>query len=331
MRGIVLAGGTGTRLFPATRAVSKQLLPVFDKPMIYYPLSTLISIGIKQIMVITTAESYPNFRRLLGEGSQLGLQIEYAVQERPDGIAQGLIIARDFIEGDTVALILGDNIFYGPGVVDLLRAQTDVCGARIFAYPVDSPASYGVVSFDSAGRVVSLEEKPSNPMSHYAVTGLYFYDSDVADFARKVSPSERGELEITSVNAAYLAEHRLDATRLPEETTWFDAGTLTSLAQASDFVRSVEQEQGVKIGCIEEAAWRAGIIDDSRLLKLAESQLDSGYGFYLCNLMGTGKLLGIQSSGEYLAQAGADFCRSCQRSGLDPSPFIFCVCGSGRR
>lgn len=286
MRGIILAGGRGSRLFPATRVVSKQLLPVFDKPLIYYSLTTLITIGIRDIMIISTAEGYPCFRRLLGDGSQLGLRFEYAVQERPEGIAQAFIIAGDFIGDDTVALILGDNIFYGPGLDDMLRAQTQVRGARIFAYPVSRPASFGVVSFDSAGRVLSIEEKPRTPASHYAVTGLYFYESDVTDFVRKVSPSARGELEITSVNAAYLAEHRLHATVLPEGVTWLDAGTLGSLGQATEFVRATEQEQGVKVGCIEEAAWRAGLIDDSQLLELADPLLTSGYGVYLCNLLG---------------------------------------------
>jgi glucose-1-phosphate thymidylyltransferase len=286
MRGIILAGGRGSRLFPATRAVSKQLLPVFDKPLIYYPLTTLISIGIRHIMIITTAESYPCFRQLLGDGSQLGLRFEYAVQERPEGIAQALIIAGDFIGDDTVALILGDNIFHGPGLAGLLRAQTQVCGARIFAYPVSRPASFGVVGFDSAGQVLSIEEKPRIPASNYAVTGLYFYPSGVADFVRKVSPSARGELEITSVNAAYLAEHRLHATVLADDMTWLDAGTLASLGQATEFVRVTEQEQGVKVGCIEEAAWRAGLIDDSQLLELADPLLTSGYGVYLCNLLG---------------------------------------------
>ncbi len=286
MRGIILAGGRGSRLFPATRVVSKQLLPVFDKPLIYYSLTTLITIGIRDIMIISTAEGYPCFRRLLGDGSQLGLRFEYVVQERPEGIAQALIIAGDFIGDDTVALILGDNIFYGPGLDDVLRAQTRVGGARIFAYPVSRPASFGVVSFDPAGRVLSIEEKPRSPASHYAVTGLYFYESDVTDFVRKVSPSARGELEITSVNAAYLAEHRLHATVLPEGVTWLDAGTLSSLGQATEFVRATEQEQGVKVGCIEEAAWRAGLIDDSQLLELADPLLTSGYGVYLCNLLG---------------------------------------------
>jgi glucose-1-phosphate thymidylyltransferase len=285
MRGIILAGGTGSRLFPATSAISKQLLPVFDKPMIYYPLTTLITIGIQRILVITTAEGYPCFRRLLGDGSQLGLYIEYAIQERPEGIAHCLIVARDFIERDTVALILGDNIFHGPSLADLLPTDMTVCGARIFAYRVSSPSSYGVVNFDSVGRIESVEEKPRNPTSHYAVTGLYFYDSDVGDFVRKISPSARGELEITSLNAAYLAERRLHATRLAQDVTWFDAGTFSSLAQATDFVRATEQERGVKIGCIEEAAWRAGVIDDTRLLELAEPLLASGYGDYLRNLV----------------------------------------------
>jgi glucose-1-phosphate thymidylyltransferase len=292
MRGIVLAGGTGSRLFPTTRAVSKQLLPIFDKPLVYYPLTTLIAIGIRHIMIITTAEGYPCFRRLLGDGSQLGLRFEYAIQERPEGIAQALIIARDFIGEDTVALILGDNIFHGPGLTDLLRAEMQVCDARIFAYPASSPGSFGVVSFDSAGSILSVEEKPRIPMSQYAVTGLYFYGSDVADFVRKVSPSARGELEITSVNAAYLAEHRLHATVLAEQVTWFDAGTLSSLGQATEFVRATEQEQGIKVGCIEEATWRAGNIDDSQLLELAEPLLTSGYGVYLCNLPGARNLAG---------------------------------------
>lgn len=286
MRGVVLAGGRGSRLFPATSVVSKQLLPVFDKPLIYYPLTTLITMGIRHIMIISTAEGYPCFRRLLGDGSQLGLQLEYAVQERPEGIAQALIIASDFIGDDTVALILGDNIFHGPGLADILRAQKQVCGARIFAYPVSRPASFGVVCFDSAGRVLSIEEKPRAPASHYAVTGLYLYESGVTDFVRKVSPSARGELEITSVNAAYLAEHKLHATVLAEGMTWLDAGTPSSLAQATEFVRVTEQEQGVKVGCIEEAAWRAGCIDDCQLLELADPLLTSGYGVYLCNLLG---------------------------------------------
>lgn len=285
MRGILLAGGTGSRLWPLTRAVSKQLLPVFDKPMIYYPLSTLVMAGVSEILIITTPEDQTQFRRLLGDGSQLGLRLEYAVQERPEGIAQAFVLGADFIGDEPVALILGDNIFHGSGLGTRLAQHAGFKGGRVFAYPVADPTAYGVVEFDEEGQVISIEEKPANPKSRYAVPGLYFYDNRVVELARGLQPSARGELEITAVNEAYLREGELHVTKLDRGTAWLDTGTFVSMVQASEFVRVIEERQGFKIGCIEEAAWRAGLIDSAQLRLLAEPLLKSGYGQYLLDLL----------------------------------------------
>lgn len=285
MRGILLAGGTGSRLWPLTRAVSKQLLPVFDKPMIYYPLSTLVMAGISEILIITTPNDREQFERLLGDGSQFGLRLEYAVQERPEGIAQAFVLGADFIGDESVALILGDNIFHGSGLGTRLSEHTDARGGRVFAYPVADPTAYGVVEFDEDGQVISIEEKPAAPKSRYAVPGLYFYDNRVVEIARGLKPSARGELEITAVNEAYLQAGDLHVTILDRGTAWLDTGTFVSMVQASEFVRVIEERQGFKIGCIEEAVWRAGLIDDAQLRELAEPLLKSGYGQYLVALL----------------------------------------------
>ncbi|MFG2063602.1 glucose-1-phosphate thymidylyltransferase RfbA [Micromonospora sp. NPDC048871] len=285
MRGILLAGGTGSRLWPITRAVSKQLMPVFDKPMIYYPLSTLVMAGVREILVITTPQEQHQFQRLLGDGSQFGLRLEYLAQPRPEGIAQAFVLGADFIGDQGVALILGDNIFHGVGLGRQLSAAGDPVGGRIFAYPVANPQAYGVVHFDPDGRVLSIEEKPEKPRSRYAVPGLYFYDNRVVEIARGLTPSSRGELEITAVNEAYRQWGELSVTVLDRGTAWLDTGTFTSLMQAAEFVRVIEERQGMKIGCVEEVAWRAGLIDDDQLRALAEPLTSSGYGDYLLGLL----------------------------------------------
>ncbi|WP_100837822.1 glucose-1-phosphate thymidylyltransferase RfbA [Kitasatospora fiedleri] len=285
MRGILLAGGTGSRLWPLTRAVSKQLLPVFDKPMIYYPLSTLVMAGISEVLIITTPEDRAQFERLLGDGSQLGLRLEYAVQEKPEGIAQAFLLGADFIGDQPVALILGDNIFHGSGLGTRLAEHTEAKGGRVFAYPVADPTAYGVVEFDERGQAISIEEKPAEPKSRYAVPGLYFYDNRVVEIARGLRPSARGELEITAVNEAYLDAGELHVTILDRGTAWLDTGTHVSMVQASEFVRVIEERQGFKIGCIEEACWRAGLIGAAELRELAEPLLKSGYGQYLVRLL----------------------------------------------
>jgi glucose-1-phosphate thymidylyltransferase len=285
VRGILLAGGTGSRLWPITRAVSKQLMPIFDKPMIYYPLTTLISAGIRDVLVITTPEDQPQFQQLLGDGSQFGLNLCYAAQARPEGIAQAFLIGAEFIAGHPVALILGDNIFHGLGLGEQLNANNHRTGGRIFAYPVAQPEQYGVVEFDSDGRVLSIEEKPAQPKSTYVVPGLYFYDAQIIEIVKQLTPSERGELEITAVNEEYLRRGQLSVTVLDRGTAWLDTGTFASLVQASEFVRVIEERQGLKIGCVEEAAWRAGLISDDQLHALAEPLTRSGYGDYLLRLL----------------------------------------------
>lgn len=285
LRGILLAGGTGSRLWPVTRAISKQLIPVFDKPMIYYPLTTLMMAGIREILVITRPDDQRQFRHLLGDGSQLGLRLEYAVQEQPEGIAQAFVLGAEFIGDQSVALVLGDNIFHGAGLGTRLRQYNDPAGARIFAYVVADPKAYGVVEFDEAGTAVSIEEKPAHPKSRYAVPGLYFYDNRVLDVAHGLVPSRRGELEITAVNETYLKWGQLRVTTLDRGTAWLDTGTFASLVQASEYVRVVEERQGLKIGCVEEVAWRCGFIGNDQLRDLSRPLLKSGYGRYLLDLL----------------------------------------------
>jgi glucose-1-phosphate thymidylyltransferase len=285
MRGIILAGGSGTRLHPITRGVSKQLLPVYDKPMVYYPLSTLLMAGIRDILIITTPEDAPQFERLLGDGSWLGVNLQYAVQPRPEGLAQAFLIGADFLGGESACLVLGDNIFYGTGLGTALKANTTVEGGHVFAYHVSNPSEYGVVEFDANGRAISIEEKPTAPRSSYAVPGLYFYGPDVVEVARRITPSARGELEITAVNDHYLSEGRLSVTVLDRGTAWLDTGTVDSLMAAGQFVQVVEHRQGLKIGCIEEIAWREGFLSDEQLAALAEPLRKSGYGDYLLGLL----------------------------------------------
>ena len=286
MKGIILAGGTGSRLWPITRGVSKQLLPVFDKPMIHYPLGTLMAAGLREVLIITTPEDQDAFRRLLGDGADLGMDLQYVVQPRPEGLAQAFILGADFLAGAGAALVLGDNIFHGPGLGTQLRALTSVDGGHVFAYQVANPREYGVVAFDDNGQVTSIEEKPEQPKSNYAVPGLYFYDSDVVDIARAVRPSGRGELEITAINDAYLQQGRLGVTVLPRGTAWLDTGTFESLNDAATYVRVLEERQGTKVNCLEEIAWRNGWIDDEQLQVLAEPLVKSGYGSYLLRLLG---------------------------------------------
>ena len=285
MRGIILAGGTGSRLFPITQAVSKQLMPVYDKPMIYYPLSTLMMAGVREVLIITTPGDQDAFRALLGNGSRLGMRIEYAVQPRPEGLAQAFLIGAEFTGDSSVALVLGDNIFYGAGLGTALGRLPDPDGGHVFAYHVANPQEYGVVEFDTDRRVLSIEEKPAAPKSSYAVPGLYFYESSVVDVARGIRPSGRGELEITAVNEHYLHQGRLTVTVLDRGTAWLDTGTFASLRQATEFVSVVEERQGLKIGCIEEVAWRQGWLDDDGLRRAAGPLGKSGYGDYLLRLL----------------------------------------------
>lgn len=285
MKGIILAGGSGTRLHPLTLAVSKQLMPIYDKPMIYYPLSTLLWSGINEILIISTPHDLPLFRQLLGDGKKLGCRFEYAVQEHPNGLAEAFIIGKEFIGNDKVALVLGDNIFYGTGLSELLVGNNNPDGGIIYAYHVQDPERYGVVDFDADGNVLSIEEKPIVPKSNYAVPGIYFYDNDVIDIAANIKPSHRGELEITDINKEYLKRGKLKVSILDRGTAWLDTGTFNSLMQASQFVQVIEERQGLKIGSIEEAAYRMGFIDATQLKVLAEPLLKSGYGAHLLSLL----------------------------------------------
>ncbi len=285
MRGIILAGGTGSRLHPITQGISKQLVPVYDKPMIYYPLSTLLLAGIRDVLIITTPHEAAGFERLLGDGAQFGISISYAQQPSPDGLAQAFTIGADFIGSDEVALVLGDNIFYGHGLGTQLRNQRSLQGGVVFAYRVADPSAYGVVEFDTTGKAISLEEKPAQPRSNYAIPGLYFYDNDVVAIARNLSPSARGEYEITDVNRTYLEQERLTVSVLERGTAWLDTGTFDSLHEAGDFVRTIQARQGLKIGCPEEAAWRMGFLDDEGLAARAQALAKSGYGAYLRDLL----------------------------------------------
>ena len=285
MKGIILAGGSGTRLHPLTLAVSKQLMPIYDKPMIYYPLSTLMWAGINEILIISTPQDLPLFEKLLGDGSSLGCKFEYAVQENPNGLAEAFIIGKEFVGTDKVALVLGDNIFYGTGLAELLQANNDPEGGIVYAYHVNDPERYGVVDFDANGKVLSIEEKPEAPKSNYAVPGIYFYDNEVLEIAANIKPSHRGELEITDINKVYLEKGKLKVSILDRGTAWLDTGTFQSLMQAGQFVEVIEERQGLKIGAIEEAAYKMGFIDANKLKSLAEPLLKSGYGKHLMSLV----------------------------------------------
>jgi len=285
MKGIVLAGGSGTRLHPLTLATSKQLMPVYDKPMVYYPISVLMMAGIREILIISTPQDLPSFERLLGDGSRIGCRFEYCVQEVPNGLAQAFVLGADFIGNNKSALVLGDNIFYGSGLSRLLASHSDPEGGVVFAYHVNDPERYGVVEFDAEGRALSIEEKPAKPKSNYAVPGLYFYDENVVEIARNLQPSARGEYEITDINRHYLAQGRLKVQVLDRGTAWLDTGTFASLMQAGQFVQVIEERQGLKIGCIEEIAWRMGFIDDEGLKAVAQPLIKSGYGQYLLQLL----------------------------------------------
>ena len=284
MKGIILAGGSGTRLYPITLAMSKQLMPIYDKPMIYYPLATLMSAGIREILIITTPKDLDQFKTLLGDGSQLGCTFTFASQENPNGLAEAFIIGEDFIGGDKVALILGDNIFYGSGLATLLQSNNDPDGGIIYGYHVQDPERYGVVEFNEKGKAISIEEKPAQPKSNYAVPGIYFYDNEVVSIAKKIKPSKRGELEITDINKAYLENGKLQVSILDRGTAWLDTGTFASLMQAAQFVEVIEERQGLKIGAIEEAAYEMGYISKEQLVALAEPLLKSGYGKHLLQL-----------------------------------------------
>ncbi len=285
MKGIILAGGSGTRLYPITKGVCKQLIPIYDKPMVYYPLSTLMMAGIREILIITTPDDQASFQRLLGDGSQLGCQFTYAVQPHPGGLAEAFIIGEEFIGDDKVALVLGDNIFYGHGFGNSLKECTDPEGGIVFAYPVSDPERYGVVDFDKDMRALSIEEKPAQPKSNYAVVGLYFYDNDVIEIAKNVKPSDRGELEITAVNAEYLRRGRLKVQTMDRGTAWLDTGTFASMNDAAQLMEVLEKRTGLKVGCIEEVAWQEGYISDEQLLALSEGLTKSGYGTYLRKLV----------------------------------------------
>ncbi len=289
MKGIILAGGSGTRLYPLTMAVSKQLMPVYDKPMIYYPLSTLLLANIREILIISTPQDMPGFQKLLGDGSRIGCAFSYQIQEVPNGLAQAFVLGEEFIGNEKAALVLGDNIFYGRGFGNMLRENTDIEGGLVYAYHVSDPERYGVVEFDAQGKAVSIEEKPKQPKSNYAVPGLYFYDNDVVEISKNLKPSARGEYEITDVNRAYLEQGRLKVQKMDRGTAWLDTGTFASLMQAGQYVQVIEERQGLKIGCIEEIAWRLGFIDDAQLEQLAGPLMNSGYGKYMMEQLHIGK------------------------------------------